>query len=210
MNPQVFEPSSSEPNADEAPDDGQTPNIDTPDSPSGVSRSDLSAAVHALQNQVSELSTALDQVVPHLVATLKRNQAFDSILERLESAEKRLAARNDAPMAAVLLRTMNEIRRMQHLDRETRSTLVKGVGVSLLQSGYEIITPRVGQPYDPNSSDITAGDLATGEADVVLGIDSYGLACLGEVIVPAKVTVGGVGEFPAPTADATQDAQEET
>ena len=139
--------------------------------------------LRSLDARVTTLTETLDQLVPHLVSSLKRNQALESILERLDSAEKRLAARQEAPIASVLLRTMN--------DAEARTVVVKGVASSLRRSGYDLIVPDPGSPYDHETSEITAADpgASIGPAPVVADLDSAGLACLGTTIIKAKVTL---------------------
>lgn len=147
--------------------------------------------LRSLDARVTTLTETLDQLVPHLVSSLKRNQALESILERLDSAEKRLAARQEAPIASVLLRTMNEVLHMKELDAEARTVVVKGVASSLRRSGYDLIVPDPGSPYDHETSEITAADpgASIGPAPVVADLDSAGLACLGTTIIKAKVTL---------------------
>lgn len=185
-------------------DEERSPEVAAADE--GGAETEVLHALGELRSEVAALADSLDQVVPHLVATLKRNQAFDSILSRLDAAEKQLAARREAPLAAVLLRTMNEIHRMDHLDRATRRALVQGVAASIRRSGYELLIPQLGDDVEAATCEVVSGD-ADGDQLTVASVEAIGLACLGDPIVRAKVSVGPPRPLDATDTDHSRETE---
>lgn len=141
----------------------------------------------------------LDQVMPHLLGALKRDRAFDALEERLRVAERRLEARKERPVAVALLRVLHQLR---HLDFDPVAKVALDqelVGV-LAKAGYEEIG-AVGEPFDPARHKALGGATKDGEGSVV-ELYATGLACSGEVTVPAQVRVAA--RMPTPSGEEVQ------
>lgn len=128
----------------------------------------------------------LDQVMPHLVAALKRDRAFDALADRLKDAEHRLKARRERPVAVALLRVLHRLRHLD-FDPAAKAALDEELVGVLAKAGYEEIG-AVGEPFDPGRHQALAGATSNGRGAVV-EVYASGLACLGEVAVPAQVRV---------------------
>lgn len=128
-----------------------------------------------------------DEVVPHLVGALKRNEAFDQIVARLDRAEKKLAERERRPLVGGLVRVLHRIRRTD-FDAAVKESLLHELEALLVGSGYEEFG-EPGEPFDATRHDAVEGSVDGGKA-VVKEIYEQGLETLGEVVVPARVRVG--------------------
>lgn len=129
----------------------------------------------------------LDEVVPHIVAALKRNDGVADLVRRLDDAERRLAARDQRPLIARLYRLVGLVRRLD-LPDEVREMLLDELLDVLRGAGYSEFG-AVGEPFDPvRHQALDAG--ALDGAAVVAGVYEPGLETLGEVVIPARVRVG--------------------
>lgn len=129
----------------------------------------------------------LDEVVPHLVAALKRDRALDALTARLEQAEQRLEARRERPMAVGVLRALHQLR---HLDFEpaVKETLEHELTTVLADAGFQE-TGAVGERFDPARHQPLVGASEGGEGTIT-EVFASGLACFDDVIVRAQVRVG--------------------
>ena len=128
-----------------------------------------------------------DEVVPYLVTALKRNEAFDQLVTRLDRAEKKLAERERRPLVAGLVRVLHRLRRTE-FDAEVKESLLHELEALLVGAGYEEFG-EVGEPFDAARHEAVEGSVDGGPA-VVKEIYEQGLETLGEVVVPARVRVG--------------------
>jgi molecular chaperone GrpE (heat shock protein) len=128
----------------------------------------------------------LDEVVPHLVAALKRDRAFDALTERLAQAEQRLEARRERPMAVAVLRALHQLR---HLDFEptVKRTLDHELTTVLNAAGFQE-TGAAGEPFDPARHQPLSGASQGGDG-VVAEVYASGLTCFDDVILRAQVRV---------------------
>jgi molecular chaperone GrpE len=142
-----------------------------------------------------------DEVVPHLVAALKRNDGVADLVRRLDDAERRLGARDQRPLVARLYRLVGLVRRLD-LPDDVRQMLLDELLDVLRGAGYSEFG-AVGEPFDPLRHQALDADVIAGAA-VVASVYEPGLETLGEVVTPARVRVGG--ELPAdrPTEEAEQ------
>lgn len=128
----------------------------------------------------------LDEVVPHLVAALKRDRAFDALTERLVQAEKRLEARRERPIAVGLLRVLHQLRHLK-FELTVKQTLDHELTAVLTAAGFQE-TGSVGEPFDPARHQPLSGASQGGDV-VVAEVYASGLACFDDVIVRAQVRV---------------------
>jgi len=129
----------------------------------------------------------LDQVMPHLLAALKRDRAFDALAERLRVAERRLEARRERPLAVAVLQVLHRLRHLS-FDPVAKTAVDAELVEVLAKAGYEEIG-AVGEPFDPARHQALDGASKDGRG-VVVELYATGLACFGEVAVPAQVRVG--------------------
>jgi hypothetical protein len=130
--------------------------------------------------------TEFDQVVPHLVAALKRDRAFDDLVKRLADTERRLDVRRDRPLAVSVHRLLQRVRRLS-MEPETRAALDAEILEILDQAGFGEYG-AVGDTFDPDLHDPIAGRTDGGRAQVVEVLAS-GLASYGDVVIRAQVRV---------------------
>jgi hypothetical protein len=130
----------------------------------------------------------LDEVVPHLIAALKRNDGVADLVRRLDDAERRLAARDQRPIVSRLYRLVGLVRRLD-LPDEVREMLLEELLDVLRGAGYGEFGVA-GEPFDPARHQALDADAIDGTA-VVADVYEPGLETLGEVVVPARVRVGG-------------------
>jgi len=85
------------------------------------------------------------------------------------------------------------LQRLRHLDfdPEARSALDAELTEVLAQAGYQEIG-AVGEPFDPARHQALAGETRDGRGAVV-ELYATGLACFGQVAVPAQVRVSSNG-----------------
>jgi hypothetical protein len=127
-----------------------------------------------------------DQVVPHLVAALKREDGVAELRRRLDLAEKRLADRNQRPLVRGL-RDVLKLTRSLDFDPESKEAITMELERVLVGAGYEEFG-EVGEAFDPDRHEALSGE-APGGSPIVTGLREPGLETLGEVVVRAKVEV---------------------
>jgi hypothetical protein len=131
----------------------------------------------------------LDTVLPHVLAALKRDRAFDDLSERLTQAERRLEARRERPLAVSVHRLLNRLRHLD-FDQEIKASLEAGLVKILTDAGFEEMG-QAGDPYDPDRHDALGGQVIHG-AGTVTDVDATGLSSFGDVVVRAQVQVAPV------------------
>jgi len=144
--------------------------------------------VETLEDLVRELKTEFEQILPYLLDSLKRNQSFDELSRRLREADRKLAAVNDRPIVISLLRTLNIIRRLDMPD-DNKNIIVDDIVSVLKSAGYDELQVSQGDLFDPNLHEAVDGDV-DGTTAVVREVYGLGLTCLGEVVRPARVSIG--------------------
>jgi molecular chaperone GrpE (heat shock protein) len=132
-----------------------------------------------------------DEVLPHIVTALKRQDGVDELRRRLDLAEKRLGEREQRPLIRGLRRVLTFVRALD-FEPETKEAIVMELERVLVGAGYEEFG-EVGEAFDPTRHEALAGEAAAGSAVVVQLIEP-GLETLGEVVVRAKVEVASGGE----------------
>jgi molecular chaperone GrpE (heat shock protein) len=142
----------------------------------------------AVQAEVrSALRAELDEVLPHVIAALKRHDAVADLARRLDDAEKRLAERNSRPLVAGVRRALNTIRKLD-FDSEVKGAILAELERLLVGAGYTEFG-EIGESFDPARHDAIAGEAESGAA-TVQEVFEPGLETLGEIVSPAKVRVG--------------------
>jgi hypothetical protein len=126
----------------------------------------------------------LDSVLPHLVAAIKRDRAFDALAERLHNAEGRLEARRERPIAVALLRFLHRLRHLD-FDEILRESFDIEIAEILHAAGFEEFG-EVGDPYDPARHEPLEGR-TVGGTGTVAEVHASGLSSFGDVIVRAQV-----------------------
>lgn len=136
----------------------------------------IRAAVHA----------ELDEVVPHVIEALRRNNAFDEINDRLRTAERRIQARQERP---VIIGVHQVLDRIRHLDFDpvVKQALEDDLTAVLTEAGYAE-TARPGEDYDPARHDAIDGRALDGKA-VITKVHAHGLDSFGDVVIRAKVEI---------------------
>jgi hypothetical protein len=127
-----------------------------------------------------------DEVLPHVVEALRRNNAFDEIADRLRSAERRLEARRERPAIVGVHHVLDRIRHLD-FDPAIKRALEDDIVRLLNEAGYEE-TGQVGEVYDPARQDAIDGRAMDGQA-VVVKVHTRGLTSFGDVVVRAKVEI---------------------
>jgi molecular chaperone GrpE (heat shock protein) len=148
-----------------------------------VSEGDSASIAQEVRQALRE---ELDEVMPHLLAALKRDRAFDALADRLRDAEHRLKARRERPVAVALLRMLHRLRHLD-FDPAAKQALDEELVGVLATAGYEEFG-AVGEPFDPDRHQALAGETSQGRG-VIVEVYASGLACLGEVASPAQVRV---------------------
>jgi len=144
----------------------------------------------------SAVRAEFDEVLPAVMEALRRDNAFDEINDRLRTAERRLAARQERPVIIGVHRVLVRIRRLD-FDRAIKQALDDDIGHLLTEAGYQE-TGQIGEPYDPARHDAIDGRAVDGKA-VVSAVYARGLASFGDVVIRAKVEISP--ERPSPAAD---------
>jgi hypothetical protein len=139
-----------------------------------------------------------DQVVPHLVAALKREDGVAELRRRLDLSEKRLADRNQRPLIRGLRRVLMLVRDLD-FEPDSKETITMELERVLSGAGYEEFG-EVGEAFDPDRHEALSGEAPAG-SPVVTRLKEPGLETLGEVVVRAKVEVASDG------AGAAEDAR---
>ncbi len=133
----------------------------------------------------------LDQVLPHVVTALKRNDGVAELRQRLDNAEKRLADRAQRPLVGGLRRVLGIVRRLD-FDPDAKEALASELERVLVGAGYQEFG-ELGETFDPQRHEVVDGEAGDGSA-VVVELHEPGLETLGEVVARAKVTVGSGSE----------------
>lgn len=150
----------------------------------------IRAAVHA----------EFDEVVPHVIEALRRNNAFEEINDRLRTAERRILARQERPVIIGVHRVLDRIRHLD-FDQAIRQALEDDLTAVLTEAGYAE-TGRPGEDYQPARHDAIDGRALDGKA-VVTKVHAHGLASFGDVVIRAKVEISP--EHSPPVAPAGHD-----
>jgi hypothetical protein len=169
-----------------------------------AARAPVDAPVDATSVVREAVRAEFDQVVPHLVAALKRDRAFDDLTRRLADTERRLDARRDRPLAVAVHRLLQRVRRLS-MEPETRSALDAEIVATLGRAGFGEFG-AVGDTFDPDLHDPIAGRTDGGKGTVAEVLAS-GLASYRDVVIRAQVRVRPAGEA-ASTQDTPTDAKE--
>lgn len=174
---EVRDGNASEAAADEEPPTGaEAPAVD--DEPSaGALAQIIRSAVRA----------ELDEVLPHVVAALKRHDAVADLSRRLDDAQQRLAEREGRPLIAGLRRVLVHVRRLD-FDAQAKDLIVAELERLLVGAGYTEYG-EVGEPFDPVRHEAIDGEAESDRA-VVLEIFEPGMETLGAVLARARVRVG--------------------
>lgn len=138
----------------------------------------------------------LDEILPHVVTSLKRHDAVVDLSSRLDAAERRLAERDQRPLVSGLRRTLVTVRRLE-FDADAKELVVSELERLLVGAGYTEFG-EAGEPFDPARHEAIAGE-ASSDIAVVLEVFEPGMETLGAVLAPARVRVGQRDpEVPAP------------
>lgn len=161
---------------------------DVADGGSYAPADDVPAASEPMRDQsvVEAVRAELDDVLPHVVAALKANDALHEIVRRLDRAEKRLAEREQRPLVGGILRVLHQVRRLD-LPPDARELLLAELEGLVVGAGYQEFG-EAGEPFDPSRHEALQGQAADGRA-VVSEVYELGLETLGEVVIPARVAV---------------------
>lgn len=155
------------------------------DDPAGVAGApDLADVRMAVRDE-------LDQIVPHVIAALKRNDGVADLARRLDDAERRLASRDSRPVISRIYRLLGLVRRFE-LPEDVRTALTSELEDVLRGAGYTEFG-AVGDAFDPARHEALDGAAEFGSA-VVAKVYEPGLATLGEVVVAARVRVAASSE----------------
>jgi molecular chaperone GrpE (heat shock protein) len=131
-----------------------------------------------------------DQVLPHVVTALKRQDGVAELRRRLDVAEKRLAEREQRPLVAGLRRVLAQVRKLD-FEPKAKEAITMELERLLSGAGYQEFGEG-GEPFDPERHEAVAGEAPEGSA-VVVDLLEPGLETLGEVVLRAKVEVGSEG-----------------
>lgn len=140
----------------------------------------------------------LDGILPHVLAAIKRDRAFDELSSRLSRAERRLEARRERPLAVGVHRLLNRLRHLD-FDPAVKDSLEAELVKLLDDAGFDEVG-RVGEEYDPARHDALGGRVIDGKGSVT-EIHARGLSSFGDVVVRAQVRV-------SPRADVQAEADE--
>jgi hypothetical protein len=132
-----------------------------------------------------------DQVLPHLVTALKRDDGVAELRRRLDLAEKRLADRNQRPLIRGLRQVLILVRSLD-FEPDPKEAITVELERVLLGAGYEEFG-EVGEGFDPARHVALGGEAPIG-APIITNLLEPGLETLGEVVVRAKVEVASKGE----------------
>jgi molecular chaperone GrpE (heat shock protein) len=135
----------------------------------------------------SAVRAELDEVLPHVVAALKRHDAVADLSRRLDDAQQRLAEREGRPLIAGLRRVLVHVRRLD-FDAQAKDLIVAELERLLVGAGYTEYG-EVGEPFDPVRHEAIDGEAESDRA-VVLEIFEPGMETLGAVLARARVRVG--------------------
>jgi hypothetical protein len=132
-----------------------------------------------------------DQVLPHVVTALKREDGVAELRRRLDLAEKRLADRDRRPLIRGLRQALMLVRSLD-FDPEPKEAITTELERVLIGAGYEEFG-EAGEGFDPDRHEALSGEAPAG-SPVVTRLIEPGLETLGEIVVRAKVEVASQGE----------------
>jgi hypothetical protein len=147
----------------------------------------------------SAVRDELDELLPHVLAAVKRDRAFDELSERLSKAERLLATRRERPLAVAVHRFLSRLRHLD-FDQAVKDSLAGELVKILADAGFTE-TGQVGEDYDPDRHDALAGRAVDGKG-TVSAVDASGLASFRDVVVRAQVHVTPPAGIPPSTAGA--------
>jgi molecular chaperone GrpE (heat shock protein) len=127
-----------------------------------------------------------DVVLPHVLAALKRDRAFDELTNRLSRAERRLEGRQERPLAIAVHKLLNRLRHLD-FDAAVKNALEADLVNILHNAGFEE-AGKVGDDYDPIRHEALEGKAVDSKAAVV-EILATGLESVGDIIVRAQVRI---------------------
>ncbi len=133
----------------------------------------------------------LDQVLPHVVTALKRQDAVAELRHRLDVAEKRLAERQQRPFVAGVRRVLVMVRLLD-FEPDAKEAIATELERVLVGAGYEEFG-EAGEVFDPRRHEVV-GEVGEQSDATVAEVLEPGLETLGEVVVRAKVRVGEAEE----------------
>jgi molecular chaperone GrpE (heat shock protein) len=134
----------------------------------------------------------LDQVLPHVVTALKRDDGVAELRRRLDLAEKRLIDREQRPLVSGLRRVLGMVRRLDVEPEEAKEAIASELERVLVGAGYQEFG-EVGETFDPLRHEVIDGEAGEGAA-VIVELHEPGLETLGEVVARATVAVGSGGD----------------
>jgi hypothetical protein len=127
-----------------------------------------------------------DQVLPHIVTALKRQDGVAELRRRMDVAEKRLAEREQRPLIGGLRRVLTQVRKLD-FEPKAKEAITMELERLLSGAGYQEFG-ETGEPFDPGRHEALAGEAPEGSAAVVAVLEP-GLETLGEIVVRARVEV---------------------
>jgi molecular chaperone GrpE len=154
--------------------------------------SNVGAAVSAAVRQ------EFDAVLPHVLAALKRDRAFDELSNRLNRAERRLETRKERPMAVAVHRLLNRVRHLD-FDAPVKQALEADL-IGVLREGGLAEFGAAGDDYDPAQHEALEGSAVDGQATVAEVLAS-GLESAGDIILRAQVRIDPRSDPPPQPAD---------
>lgn len=134
------------------------------------------------------VSLEFDKLLPHVVQALKVDRAHDELVGRLNEAEKRLQARDVAPLIGRVRHILLAVRKNEY-SPELRDWIVGELEATLSGSGF-LEFGEVGETFDPARHEAVVGQAEGSTGVVVTGVVAPGLETLGDVVVKASVEVG--------------------
>lgn len=161
------------------------PGLDAPTPSAGADAAVTAAVVAEVRGALRD---ELDQVVPHVVGALKRQDAVADLSTRLDRAERRLAERDRRPLVAGIRRVLGDVRRLD-LPEDAGRMIVAELEGLLVGAGYTEYG-EVGERFDPRRHEALDGVVSDGGIGTVVEVLEPGLETLGEVVVTAKVRIG--------------------
>lgn len=137
-----------------------------------------------VDDPLRRMADDLERIAVHLVPLLKAS--YSQTLDRLQRAERLLAARQERPAVAGMHRLLCSVRR---LDRDSNiHDIVEDELLHLLDSlGYQEFGD-VGDPYEPGRHQAVSGQTDRGQGRLVQ-VHQRGLACYDDVMIRAVVDV---------------------
>ncbi len=149
-------------------------------------RPDQLAGLDKLTDLVAGLARDFDNVLPHLIGALDRDQAFGEISERLRRAEASAEIGLNWVLIDGIHKLLNDTRRLK-LDPQFRSAFTPDLRRLLASAGVS----EFGRPGDSFDADRHEAIYAAGEGQrfLIAAVHVTGLERAGVVLKRAKVSV---------------------